>query len=307
VQQQDLLDSNRRVRSDEEFLATQAEIIRSPVIIEKALETVKVDIPEGSDLNPVLYVLKGLRVTPIQKTNVLKVSFRGPSRETANQLVSTVISCYSDYMKSTEAVRASDSLKLMRSREGNLRSQLLALQGKHEQLRKVSPQIGQGHEAMSIPMANLRGIGDQLANTSGRRMELENRLRVSASFSKLSGNPATLSKSNAPSVSNAVADASTPGAVQLTTAAYPVTPSDSTQLPPAVISLQDGTTVATADPVRIQDQLWKVKGQASTWRRSMDLVILKFAPCSSRSPSGRNALPKDSRTPPPQLPWNSKP
>ncbi len=261
VQQQDLLDSVRKVRSDDEFLATQAEIIRSPVIIEKALETVKVELPEGSEMDPVLYVLKGLKVSPIQKTNVLMISFRGSDREVANQLVTTVISCYSDFMKSTEAVRASDSLRLMRQREQDLRSQLATLQQKHESHRKSSPQIGQGAEAMALPMAKLRGIGDQLAQTSGRRMELENRLRVSASFSKLATNPATLSKGNAPSMKNALADASTKNSTDLATA-YPFIPGESSQVPPAVISLQDGSMVATADPARIQEHLWRVKGQA---------------------------------------------
>ena len=262
VQQQDPLNSSHRVRTDEEFLATQAEIIRSPVIIEKALETVKVNVPAGSKLDPVFYVLKGLRVTPIQKTNVLNISFRGPDREQADRLVTTIISCYSDYLKSTEAVRTSDSLKLMRQSEENLRSQMAALQQKHEQLRKESPQIGQGHDAMTIPMARLREIGNQLAQTSGRRMDLENRLRVSASLSKLPETPATLRKADSALADGTVlADASASNAAQLT-AAYPFTPGESSSAPAVVISLQDNTTVATADPVRIQEQLWKAKAQA---------------------------------------------
>ena len=262
VQQQDPLNSSRRVRSDEEFLATQAEIIRSPVIIAKALETVKIDLPQGSKLDPVVFVLNALRVTPIQKTNVLKVSFRGPDREQADRLVTTIISRYSDYLKSTEAVRTSDSLKLMRQSEENLRSQLAALQQKHEQLRQESPQIGQGHDAMTIPMARLRGIGDQLAQTSGRRMDLENRLRVSASLSKLPETPATLRKADSAALGGTVlAEASASDAAPLK-AAYAFTPSESSSAPAAVISLHDQTTVATADPARIQEQLWKAKSQA---------------------------------------------
>src|SRR5215207_3238081 len=62
IQQQDLLNAATRVRSDAEFLSTQAEIIRSPVIIEKALKTVTIPVPEDSDMDPVLFVLKGLKV-----------------------------------------------------------------------------------------------------------------------------------------------------------------------------------------------------------------------------------------------------
>ncbi|MGE3315798.1 MAG: Wzz/FepE/Etk N-terminal domain-containing protein, partial [Planctomycetaceae bacterium] len=55
IQQQDLLNAASRIRTDAEFLSTQAEIIRSPVIIEKALKTVTVPVPEGSTLDPVLF------------------------------------------------------------------------------------------------------------------------------------------------------------------------------------------------------------------------------------------------------------
>jgi len=266
IQQQDLLDANRRVRSDDEFLATQAEIIRSPVIVQKALETVTVPVPEGSNLDPVLFVLKGLRVSPIEKTNVLKISFRGPDRDLANKLVNTIVDKYADYMKSSEAVRASDSLRLMRQREESLRNQLASLQQKHKDLRKESPQVGQGNDAMNIPLATLREIGNRLAQTGSRRMELENRLRVSTSLGRLVTAPATLSKANAaPSEENAVADVSggtAPASPQLAAASFNLTPDQAVQNPPAVISLQDGSTVATADPARIQEQLWKVKGMA---------------------------------------------
>lgn len=261
IQQQDLLNAAQRVRSDAEFLATQAEIIRSPVIIEKALKTVPVAIPADSDLDPVLFVLKGLKVSPIEKTNVLNISFRGSDREMGNKLVNTIVSCYAEFMNSTEATRASDSLRLMRQREETLRARLASLQQKHQELRKDSPQIGQGRDAMNLPMATLKDIGSQLAATGTRRMELENRLRVSASFSKLMGAPATLSKREVKS--EAIADASGVTPVSTTVAsAYPFVPDESSQAPPAVVSLADGTAVATADPAKIQEHLWRVKGLA---------------------------------------------
>jgi hypothetical protein len=116
---------------------------------------------------------------------------------------------------------------------------------------------------MNIPMATLRDIGSQLAQTGTRRMELENRLRVSASFSKMIGTPATLSKKDdAGSEQLVVADATAAAGTTLVANAYPFTPNDSSHAPPAVVSLADGTAVATADPAKIQEHLWRVKGQA---------------------------------------------
>jgi uncharacterized protein involved in exopolysaccharide biosynthesis len=266
---------------------------------------VTVPVPEGSTLDPVLFVMKGLKVSPIDRTNVLNITFRGSDRELGNKLVNTIVTSYAEFMNSTEATRASDSLRLMRQREESLRSRLAALQQNHQNLRKTSPQIGQGREAMNIPMATLREIGTQLAQTGTRRMELENRLRVSASFSKMINNsPATLSKLNA-APSEQLADASAPAATIAATA-YPFTPDESSLAPPAVVSLADGTAVATADPTKIQEQLWRVKGQA------MDLAAVygprhpEVAPSSSRFRSGR-AVPKASSTPLRQSPSSSGP
>ena len=139
-------------------------------------------------------------------------------------------------------------------------------------------------------------------------MELENRLRVSASFSKMMGSPATLSKrdgTNGEQLAVAETSGKVPVATAVAAAAYPFVPDESSQAPPAIVSLADGSAVATADPAKIQEQLSHMKGLA------MDLASV-YGPrhpevrLQQRVRSGRSALPKASSTRPLRLLSNWK-
>jgi len=133
VQRQGLpLSQERPTKDNVEFLATQAEIIRSPAIIEQAVRSLDFSPYKQPELDPTVEILKSLMVQPVLGTNVLSVDFLDLSE----------------------------------------------LERQYRSLRKKSPLMGQGKDAISIQRALLTQLGEKLTDARNRRIELENRLQT---------------------------------------------------------------------------------------------------------------------------------
>ena len=82
-------DANRTTREDRNFLATQAEVIRSPLTVRRALKSVPISVPEDleMDMDAVEFVLLELRTVAVAGTNVLKLSYRSGRPQEAARFV----------------------------------------------------------------------------------------------------------------------------------------------------------------------------------------------------------------------------
>ncbi len=170
-----------RGRIDPEFLPTQAETIRSPVTISRALESTLVTPPPGADLetfDPVQYVLKGLKVTPILKANVLTVGYRSADAMEAQEVISSIVDAYRAHVSEHDKGEFKADIEVIAARESSLRNELEEAQKEYDALVRASPLLGQGTEATAQANSQLNRVGNQLAEVRLRRAEWETRLNV---------------------------------------------------------------------------------------------------------------------------------
>ena len=75
VQHQGLaVGKDRPAKDSEEFLATQAEIIRSPAVVERAVRSLNLTARTAADKDPVTAILDELTVKPVLGTSVLSIT-----------------------------------------------------------------------------------------------------------------------------------------------------------------------------------------------------------------------------------------
>ncbi len=172
------LESDGRVNF--EFLPTQAETIRSPITVSRALKSVEITPPSGTDLekfDPVLFVLASLRATPVLKANVLTIDYNSTNPVEAVAVISAVIESYRRDVAEADRGTWATNVEMIAARERELRHDLEALQSSYVELRQSSPLAGGvGHDATVIALARLNELGNQLAETERRRFDRETRL-----------------------------------------------------------------------------------------------------------------------------------
>lgn len=185
------LDHDARVRSDPRFVATQAEIIRSPVVVEHALQSLadeeqglnrssskQADGPERSvvDGRTLDSVMRSLHVVPVGSTNIIQISLRSADPSTAIRQLKAIIGSYDEYMNDLKRGSYVDALKILTKQEKSLRQELSAMQAEYQQLRAESSLLGEGREVLTAHLSLLRQLGDELFTAKRSRIELESQM-----------------------------------------------------------------------------------------------------------------------------------
>lgn len=166
---------------DRNFLDTQVEVIRSPVTLRRALAKVDYSVPGDREGDPLTYLMRTLRVSPVVGTDVLKIGVRGESPRQTVELADAIIAGYREYLGQEEHARNVASLERLKLREQDAVAQLATVQDEYREFRKTSPFLGNGKDAVLVQLAALRNLGDMTNTVKNRRMDLESKLRVFAS------------------------------------------------------------------------------------------------------------------------------
>jgi len=168
-------EANRAVpmATERYFLATQAEIMRSPLIVSQALEKVR----EPSTL-PMEELLENVRVAAVDDTDVLSVTVRDENSKLAHGLVDAIVDTFSDYVREIEQERTTDSVAALVRRERELSTEIDSAQSDYVTLRKESPLVGKSGDGIQIPMAQLKQLATELSVVANRRISLENTVKV---------------------------------------------------------------------------------------------------------------------------------
>ncbi len=172
------LSQDQPTKDNVEFLATQAEIIRSPAIVEEAVRSLDFIPYEQSEIGPTVQILKSLKVQPVLGTNVLSIDFYGPEPGQATKIVEAIIESYRRYLYGIDHDAHLESLRVLTRSERDLRLDLSELERQYLNLRKKSPLMGQGKDAISVQRILLTHLGQKLTDARNRRIELENRLQT---------------------------------------------------------------------------------------------------------------------------------
>ena len=174
-QRESPLEQGRRSRKDEEFLATQAEIIRSPAVVRRAVLALQDSQPVALEQegNPAVSVLESLSVTPVVGTSVLSIGLLAPNERDGVRTVEAIIDSYREYLQESARNSHVEALRIFTQSERELRTDLESAQQEYQSLREASPLMDQGREVQQRLLAEL---GQALAEARSRRVEFQNRM-----------------------------------------------------------------------------------------------------------------------------------
>ena len=164
-------------RGNKEFIATQAEVVRSPAVVGRAVETHALQAPEAPDTDPVVAILETLEVAPVLGTNVLSVQYVSIDPQQAQRTVSAIIESYRAYLHEHEEDSQTEAIKLLTKSEKELRTDLAQRERDYIKLREQSPLLGgQGRDAVDVQINQVTQLGQTLHTVTSRRLELSNLL-----------------------------------------------------------------------------------------------------------------------------------
>lgn len=172
--------SSQRTFRDLEFLGTQAEILGSPAVIASAVDQIQWPVATTSGVSPVMLLKERISVRPVMGTNVLSVSLQADNAERAVQAIHALIDSYRGYMSQAQQDVHLDVLEMLAKNEKEVRSDLATLEKEYRELRERSPLVASSKNGLDIQLAHIDELGRKLAETRGRRVELENQLRIAA-------------------------------------------------------------------------------------------------------------------------------
>ncbi len=173
VQRDELVfDRNEDRLKDKAFLATQGEVLASPLLIGRALENSPITVTDA-EKDPVEVALKQLEVAPLVETDVLRIRFTAPAEGEAPRFIRALLDTYREDAAESSRTEFAESIELLREEERQVRSELETVQAEYLTLRDGEAQsAGDGAEHLT------RELSGRLADTRARRVELERRLAV---------------------------------------------------------------------------------------------------------------------------------
>lgn len=162
-------------RRDQEFLATQGEIISSPAVVQRAVASLNQPLTIEPGADPVLSVLEDLTVKPLSGTNVLSIAYRCKQSQEGISLVQAILESYEQFLQDMDDGSRTETLHMLTRSEGQLRSDLEEREQRYRELRKQSPLIGQGKDA-SLQITMLEKLGQALYEIRNHRIDFQNRM-----------------------------------------------------------------------------------------------------------------------------------
>lgn len=171
------LDEFSRMKGGNEFLATQAEILHSPTMIEPALEGVADALFSDPEVDPLSEALKLLSVTPVRGTDVLAINFRAPEQEAGAKFVAALLQGYGDFLYNIEFAAHNEALELLVAREAELRIALVELKARHKESQLAALEHALATGSSAVPEGTVDELLlEQLQEAKARRSALKSTL-----------------------------------------------------------------------------------------------------------------------------------
>jgi uncharacterized protein involved in exopolysaccharide biosynthesis len=160
-----------------QFAPTQAELLRSPKVIRRALETAPLEVPDAWREDVIGFISESLTVTQVVDTAVLKIRFRANDPVKAGHFVDALVDSYRDILREQQSETVERLKTMLTDEEQRRRDELEALQARHLALLRESPYPAKLEENASVKADNLVQLSRQLAETRQRRAALAARLK----------------------------------------------------------------------------------------------------------------------------------
>ena len=166
----------RPITTERYFLATQAEIMGSPLIVGQAME--RIGRPTNIPMEEMEEILESVRVSPTDDTDVMSVIVRDKDPEKAEALVRAIVDTYTVYVRDVEQKRSSESVQAIVNRERELSEELEAAHAGFVDLRRNSPLVGSDGDGIRIEMARLEQLSNELSAAANTRIDLDNQVKL---------------------------------------------------------------------------------------------------------------------------------
>lgn len=141
------------------FNATQAEILKSPLVVNAALNMhplpkVLQEKAKDANLSHSAWVKEQLIVSTITGTQVIAIAFETMEPAHGVQLLESVVDQYLSLSRSTDVGEHTETLALLEKSAADLRAKLIRLQTEYQVVRRGNSSIGDGDEALSLHKQN---------------------------------------------------------------------------------------------------------------------------------------------------------
>lgn len=171
---------------DKEFLPTQSEILKSPAVIEAAVQQVDKGINADVLSARLVNVTKNLKVDPLVGTSILLIRYTDVNAQKAADVLNALVVSYSEYLVRTEKQEHHELMLALTGRDTELQNTLRELQAEFDQL--LQSQVATGADPVTMARI-LSGLEENLATTQSRRITLE---RIAARISPPGNNLLTM-------------------------------------------------------------------------------------------------------------------
>jgi capsular exopolysaccharide synthesis family protein len=170
----------------EDYMATQIGLLRSPLIIERAVRRGNLGVLPSfaNNGNPVGAILGGLAVTRDLRdstsatNNIVHLSYRGPVAVDCGTVLEAIVESYQDFLDTTYRNVSDQSLKLITQARDVLKNELSESEAKYVKFIQDSPFIFRTKEGTNIEQQSLLNIVDKRSQLLIRKVELKDKIHV---------------------------------------------------------------------------------------------------------------------------------
>jgi capsular exopolysaccharide synthesis family protein len=174
-----------RLVAMEDYVATHKELVRSPLIVGRAVKKHNLqDLPSLAGLkeDPVETIRASLTATRNRSasgnSNILDLAYRCKSREDAGKVLDAVIETYKDFLDETYRNMSDESLKLITQARNLQEGDLKKEEEQYREFRQNTPLMSKGQDGNHVSQDRLTGIEAKRATLLLRRADLQGELNA---------------------------------------------------------------------------------------------------------------------------------
>jgi uncharacterized protein involved in exopolysaccharide biosynthesis len=158
------------------FIATQAEVMSSLGVVEKAVATLPRPDHLEPDADAVADAHAAIHASAISNTRVIALGYLGPDGEYGAALLRAMVDAYASELRDAARTGQANALNAKTAELDTLLKEIANQEAQIAELRATNNIIGTADEAAAAQTEQLRGLNDELTKVRNRRMELESRL-----------------------------------------------------------------------------------------------------------------------------------
>jgi capsular exopolysaccharide synthesis family protein len=169
----------------EDYLATHMVVIKSPIIVERAVKKRDLQALPSFEAtgDPTGVIVGGLTVSRDKEgtggpSNIINLSFRSSGAEDCGKVLSAVIESYQEFLDITYRNMSDQTLDLITKARDVLKKDLADAEKAYRQLRQTSPVVWKTKDGSNIYQERVAAIESQRSKLLIREAELHERLRM---------------------------------------------------------------------------------------------------------------------------------